>query len=112
SETEVLDGLYNYDYLNKKDKYSMFLNGNHPLTVVKSSVNNGQKLVIFKDSYSHCLVPFLAMNFEEIHLIDLRYFNSNPYEYIQQQNFNRALFVYNLSTFGTDATIIKLKTNQ
>ena len=112
SETEVLDGLYNYDYLNKKDKYSMFLNGNHPLTVVKSSINNGQKLVIFKDSYSHCLVPFLAMNFEEIHLIDLRYFNSNPYEYIQQQQFDRALFVYNLSTFGTDATIIKLKTNQ
>ena len=90
----------------------MFLNGNHPLTVVKSSVNNGQKLVIFKDSYSHCLVPFLAMNFEEIHLIDLRYFNSNPYEYIKQQQFDRALFVYNLSTFGTDATIIKLKTNQ
>lgn len=109
TQNEVLDGLYNYDYLNQKDKYSMFINGNHPLTIVKSSIKNGKKLIVFKDSYAHNFIPFLAMNFEEIHLIDLRYFNMNPYEYIREHDFDRALFLYNLSTFGTDSTFVKLK---
>ena len=87
----------------------MFINGNHPLTIVKSSMKNGKKLIVFKDSYAHNFVPFLAMNFEEIHLIDLRYFNMNPYEYIREHDFDRALFLYNLSTFGTDSTFVKLK---
>ncbi len=108
-QADILKGLYNYNYLNQKDKYSMFLNGNHPLTIVKSSVKNGKKLIVFKDSYAHNFVPFLAMNFEEIHMIDLRYFNLNPYDYIRQQGFEQALFLYNLSTFGSDSTIHKLK---
>ena len=95
--------------INQKDKYSMFINGNHPLTIVKSSIKNGKKLIVFKDSYAHNFIPFLAMNFEEIHLIDLRYFNMNPYEYIREHDFDRALFLYNLSTFGTDSTFVKLK---
>lgn len=109
NQADVLQGLYNYDYLNQKDKYSMFINGNHPLTIIKSSIKNGKKLIVFKDSYAHNFVPFLAMNFEEIHLIDLRYFNLNPYDYIREQDFQQVLFLYNLSTFGSDSTINKLK---
>lgn len=105
----TLDGLYDYNYLSQKDKYSMFLGGNQPLTIVKSSINNGKKLVVFKDSYAHSLVPFLALHFEEIHLIDLRYFNMNPYEYIRNESFDQALFLYNLSTFGSEPNLIKLK---
>ena len=58
---------------------------------------------------AHNFVPFLAMHFEEIHLIDLRYFNLNPYDYIREHEFTQALFLYNLSSFGTDSTIKKLK---
>lgn len=108
-EEVSLDGLYDYNYLNQKDKYSMFLGGNQPLTIVKSSINNGRKLVVFKDSYAHSLVPFLALHFEEIHLIDLRYFNMNPYEYIRDESFDQALFLYNLSTFGSEPNLIKLQ---
>lgn len=108
-EETSFDGLYDYEYLNKKDKYSMFLGGNQPLTVVKSNVDNNKKLVVFKDSYAHCLVPFLALHFEEIHLIDLRYFNMNPYDYIRSNEFDQALFLYNLSTFGAEPNLIKLK---
>lgn len=104
-----LNGLYDETYLDLKDKYSMFLGGNHPLTIVKSQIDNNKKIVVFKDSYAHNFAPFLALHYEEIHLIDLRYFNINPYDYIRDQQINEALFLYNLSTFGTEPNIVKLK---
>lgn len=104
-----VNGLYDETYLDLKDKYSMFLGGNHPLTIVKSQIDNNKKIVVFKDSYAHNFVPFLALHYEEIHLIDLRYFNMNPYDYICDQQIEEALFLYNLSTFGTEPNIVKLK---
>lgn len=105
---EVMEGLYDWSYLGKKDQYSMFLGGNQPLTIVRSEVQNGKKLAIFKDSYAHSFAPFLASHFEEIHLIDLRYFNLNPYDYLQEVGIEKVLFLYNLSTFGTEASLSKL----
>lgn len=105
----VMEGFYDFSYLDKKDKYSMFLGGNQPLTVIKTSLTNGKKLAIFKDSYAHSLAPFLAHHFEEIHLIDLRYFNVNPYDYLQEHGIEEILFIYNLSTFGTESSLTKFK---
>ncbi|KYH35335.1 hypothetical protein CLTEP_07390 [Clostridium tepidiprofundi DSM 19306] len=96
------NSLYESKYLNKKDKYSYFLDGNHSLVTIKSNVKNGKKLIIFKDSYSHCFIPFLANNYEEIHIIDLRYYRLNVYDYIKENNINEALFLYNVSTFSSD----------
>lgn len=108
----TLDGLYDERYLNKKDQYSLFLGGNQPLTVIRSGIKNGKKLAIFKDSYAHSFAPFLAMHFEEIHLIDLRYFNQNPYHYLSSEGFDQVLFLYNLSTFKDETSLIKLKAVQ
>lgn len=108
----VLEGVYDLSYLNKKDKYSLFLGGNQPLTILRSGISNGRKLVIFKDSYAHCFAPFLTKHFEEIHLIDLRYFNQNPYDYVVQESFDQVLFLYNLSTFAEEKSLIRLKAFQ
>lgn len=100
--------LYEWSYLDKKDQYSLFLNGNHSLIQINTSVKNDRKLLVIKDSYAHSLVPFLANHFEEIHVIDLRYFHSNVYTYIEEQNIDEALFMYNISTFSTDSNMVWL----
>ena len=99
------NSLYEYSHLSKKDKYSLFLDGNHSLINIKTSVNNGKKLVIFKDSYSHCFIPFLANHYEEIHVIDLRYYKLNIYDYIEENNIDEALFLYNILTFSEDKNL-------
>ncbi|WP_066496768.1 DHHW family protein [Abyssisolibacter fermentans] len=105
------DSLYEYSYLDKKDKYSLFLDGNHALLSIKTNVNNGKKLIIFKDSYSHCFIPFLANHYEEIHVIDLRYYKLNIYDYIEEHQITEALFLYNVNTFSDDKTIQLLNIN-
>ena len=90
-------GLFWKEYLEKKDKYSVFLGGNHSVDVVKNSaVDNSKKLLIIKDSYANSMVPFLATNFQEIHIIDLRYYNQDIYEYIQQNGITDTAAIYSI----------------
>lgn len=103
------DSLYETSYLKKKDKYSSFLDGNHALTVIQNKkVKNGKKLLIVKDSYAHCFAPFIANHFEEVHLIDLRYFNIGISDYIKQFGITDLLMLYHAMSYATDIHTLKL----
>ncbi len=103
------DSLYEKSYLSKRDQYAFFLNGNHSKVKIKSSVRNGRKLLLVKDSYAHILVPFLANHFEEIHMIDLRYFHANIIHYIEQNEMDDVLFLYSTTTFTQDSNLVWLR---
>lgn len=102
-------GLYNDEHLIGRDKYSCFLDGNHPLTKLESHVNNGKKLLVIKDSYAHNYVPFIANHYEEIHMVDLRYFTLGLNQYVLENDITEVLFLYNLSTFSQDGTITQYR---
>ena len=109
-DDKLYNSLYDYSKLDIRDKYSLFLYGNNPLTIINNSnLKNGKKLVIFKDSYANSFVPFLTENFEEIHVIDLRSFSESVSEYINNNSFDNVLVLYNFINFTRDTNIIKLK---
>lgn len=101
--------LFEWDNLNKKDQYTLFLDGNHSLVKIKTSINNGRKLAVIKDSYAHAFIPFLANHFEEIHIIDLRYYHLNVYNYLEDNRIKETLFLYNIPNFTKDSNIVWLK---
>ena len=103
------NSLYERSYLKKKDKYSAFLDGNHALTVIRNKkVKNGKKLLIVKDSYAHSFAPFIASHFEEVHLIDLRYFNMGISDYVKQYKITDMLMLYHAMSYATDIHTLKL----
>jgi len=102
------DSMYFPAHLKEKDKYSYFLDGNHALTVIESPNKNGKNLVVFKDSYAHSIVPFLANHFETIHMIDLRYYNDDIIRYMGEHDVKDVLFLYSASTFMSDESIQKV----
>ncbi|WP_186671982.1 DHHW family protein [Sporosarcina sp. BP05] len=102
------ESLYEWDYLNKKDKYSLFLDGNHALVKIETGVRNGRKLAVVKDSYAHAFIPFLTNHFEEIHVLDLRYYHSDFLMYLNEQNISEVLFLYNVANFAKDPNVIWL----
>ena len=104
-DNETTKLLYNKEYLDKKDKYSYFLNGNNARVVVKTNNKNNKKLLIIKDSYSHIMAQFLCQNFEEIHFIDLRYYKKSISEYAKENGITTNLIMYNFSNIISDINL-------
>ena len=104
-DNETTKALYNKEYLDKKDKYSYFLNGNNARVVVKTNNKNNKKLLIIKDSYSHIMAQFLCQNFEEIHFIDLRYYKKSMSEYAKENGITTNLIMYNFSNIISDINL-------
>lgn len=94
--------LYAAEKLKTRDKYGMFLNGNHPLAEIRTMASTGRKLLLIKDSYANCFVPFLTGDFEEIVLVDPRYYYDSAEKLMKQYGFTDVLFLYNLNTFLED----------
>lgn len=101
---EVTDSLYAFDYLEKKDKYSMFLNNIHPLVEIENKEAKSQEeLVIVKDSYANCFVPFLTEYYQKIYVVDTRYYRLSVSELVNENPaVKNVLILYNMNTIDTD----------
>lgn len=105
---ETKTDLYDWDALKTKDKYTLFFGGNQP--VVEGTVENGsdRRLLVIKDSYAHCFLPFTFHDFSEVDFVDLRYFNESLREYMEKKDYTDILFLYNASGFAEDPTVARL----
>lgn len=106
---KTTDSLYEFKYLDEKDKYGVFLDNNHPLIKITTNSNSDRKIAILKDSYSHSLIPFLVNHFSEIHILDLRHFKSSVNEYLVSNDLNDVIFLYNARNIISDRNIMRLK---
>lgn len=101
--------LYDRSYLTEKDKYASFLGGNQPLCVIRNeNARDGGKLLLIRDSYSDALAPFLAQSFEEVHLLDLRYYRMSPAQYAAENDIDSICVVYSVPNFITDRNLVFL----
>ncbi len=106
----IAANLYDYDFLAKKDKYSMFMGGNTPLLTVKTKNTDAPSLLVIRDSYMDSLTPYLQNDFSEIHIMDLRYYktklmDSTVVDYVKENNIDEVLVCYSVYNFGTDTNV-------
>lgn len=99
--------LYDLNKLRTKDKYSAFLGGNQPLCVIKNPQGTG-KLLVIRDSYADSLAPFLAERFEEVHLLDPRYYRYSAAKYAEENGLDAIAVVYSVPNFITDRNLVLL----
>lgn len=98
---EKYDSMFFEEHLTEPDMYPVFLDGNHSLVKIKNPEAQG-KLLVIKDSYAHALVPFLAENYSEIIMIDMRYFKESVSELCESEGIEDVLVLYSISNFCTD----------
>lgn len=103
----VLTGFYDNEKLNSTDAYAGFLGGNFAhLSIKKSGSENRPLLLMIKDSYANCLVPFLSRHFD-IEMLDTRYIRGASYEMLDEitakKEYAGALLLWNAETLSGDA---------
>lgn len=107
--TEPSHSLYSPEALKTKDKYRVFLDGNHGLTkIVNRTAPEGRRLLIIKDSYAHSFAPFASLHFEEVYMVDLRYYNGKISDFMEEQAITDALVLYQIPGFLAEETAVRI----
>ena len=70
-----------------------------------TTASTGKNLLVLKDSYANCFLPFLIPYYDEIVVIDPRYYYDDIYSEITSQKITEILFLYNANTFLEDNSI-------
>jgi hypothetical protein len=84
------------------NSYSKFVYGDSYTTHIQSDVNNGRKLLIFKDSYGNALAPYVLSSFEEVYMADYREFKLNALEFIEEHGITDVCFA--MSAFAVNGS--------
>ena len=103
---EYVGSPYRTEYLQSKDKYLCYLGPNMPIVSLSSDAF-GMKLLVIKDSYANCMLPFLSEHFSSVDAIDLRYM-TDPDDYIELDEYDVVLILYNADNFSADTNLDKL----
>lgn len=113
-KTHYYDLSFNYRYtghlfqgVDTANSYLMFMGGDSNVVKIDTEVKNGRRLLIVKDSYGNAEVPFYTSSFEQVFVVDMRYFERNLVNFIKEMNITDVLFTMSsYSAVGSNANNI------
>ncbi len=97
--------MYRRAFLDTKDQYAVFFGGNHAMVQIRTTADTGRKLLVFKDSYANAAMQFLYPYFDEIVMVDPRYYYDSLIPVMNQYGITDVLYLYNADTFFNDTSL-------
>lgn len=98
--------IYSTEALSGIDPYTVFLGGNASYLTIQTANTDGGRLLVFKDSYFNCFLPFLIAEYAEIDVIDPRYYYDDIQMLLYEKDYDAILYFYNLNTFAQDTSLV------
>ncbi|MFI3213129.1 MAG: DHHW family protein [Eubacteriales bacterium] len=121
-EDRVTASFYEWSYLETKDQYGMFLDGNHPLIhiqvtekvdqigeMVEENTEEGNleemsqeqrnSILVVKNSYANCFIPFLTAEYTDIYVIDPRFNRSSLDDFVIEKEIDDVLYLYDVINY-------------
>ncbi|MBQ9460323.1 MAG: hypothetical protein IJU51_00175 [Clostridia bacterium] len=112
-KTDFYDTDFSYDYTGsyfkqvgdpQSNAYLTFFGGDEQIVKIRTNIKNGRKLILIKDSYGNAVPGYLMNSFEEIYIADMRYFQPNLVDFIDQMGITDVLFaMVTYSAFGNNS---------
>lgn len=112
ADGKPLDGFYQTSHLDKKDHYSVFLDGVHDVVTISKRTDAARPvLLMIKDSYANSIAPFLARHFDLVllNLSSTRKDFTNVSKLAKDWNADRVLLLYGLENVITADKLIRLQ---
>ncbi len=97
--------LYDSSKLETRDKYGVFFGGNTSVMDIRTVSTSRKRLLVIKDSFADCFIPFLTPYYREIVVVDPRYYSGTMEDIMDTYRITDILFLYSGNTFMTDNNI-------
>lgn len=99
--TQETDTLYAPKHLETKNQYGIFLDDNHGLIIIHTEGADcpERSILVVKDSYANCFVPFLTEHYGTVYMVDKRYFRSDIVRFLENDQINDVLVLYEVIGF-------------
>lgn len=104
-EAKKTTSLYDSSALEERDKYAVFLGGSTSLVDIRTVSTSERRLLVVKDSFAECFIPFLAPYYREIVVVDPRYYGGTMADIMDAYRITDALILYSGNNFFTDNNI-------
>lgn len=98
--TSYTKQLYDKSYISTNDMYNMYLGEDAPLVRIKTSVNNERKLLVIKDSYADCFIPFLTQHYSEIAVISPDCIESGISNFVNPDDYEQTLILFGIEALN------------
>lgn len=104
-EAEKRTSLYDSSKLETRDKYGVFFGGNTSVMDIRTMSTSQKRLLVVKDSFADCFIPFLTPYYREIVVVDPRYYSGTMTDIMETYRITDILVLYSGNTFMTDNNI-------
>ena len=86
---------------NSSSKYNCFIAGDQPYEEIHNpAITDGSSAVVVKDSYGNAFVPFLVDHYQDVYVIDFRYYSGSISQFVAQNQIDDVIFLNNLNATG------------
>ncbi len=90
--------------------YLTFMGGDQHLVKVKTGTPGNRRVMIIKDSYGNTIPGYLFYSFNEVHVVDFRFFRKNMKRYIADNGITDIVFAFNIFNACNAANLKKVQT--
>ena len=108
SDYPIIQNVSNY---NASNKYaSAFIAGDNPFTtIVNNEVTDGSSCVVVKESFGNAFVPLLVPHYQNIYVVDYRYYQGSLKQLVADNAVQDIIFVNNISATRSSMLIGNLE---
>ncbi len=100
--------IYDDQQLDSDYVYSAYLGEEVPLLKIKTSVNNERKLLVIKDSYADCFIPFLTQHYSEIDVITPELLEGSASSFVDFGDYEQTLFLFGIENLSDSSIFAAL----
>ncbi len=94
--------LYCRNAINSDDMYRLYLGDDMPLVQIKTSVNNERKLLVIKDNFANCFIPFLIQHYSVIDIFSPECSVRNIGDFVNIGDYEQVLFLFSTESLGNE----------
>lgn len=100
--------VFDKDKISSSNMYSMYLGDPVPLMKIKTNVNTDKKLLVIKDSYADCFVPFLLQHYSEIAVVSPEDLDRPMSEMIDINEYGQTMFLFGIEDLDRRSALRKI----